>query len=67
MKETDQGGELDSAFNSLAQDHANEVDTRTERLMAVLEPLLIVLLFMIIGVVISAVMLPMFSVTSNVM
>lgn len=67
MIAADQGGELDSAFNSLAQDHANEVDTRTERLMAVLEPLLIVMLFMIIGVVIAAVMLPMFSVTSNVM
>ncbi len=63
----DQGGELDSAFDALAQDHANEVDTRTARLMAVLEPLLIVVLFVVIGVVIVSVMLPMFSVTSNVM
>ncbi len=35
--------------------------------MAVLEPLLIVALFLVIGVVIVSVMLPMFSVTSNVM
>jgi type II secretory pathway component PulF len=63
----DQGGELDSAFNSLAQDHANEVDTRTGRLMAVLEPLLIVVLFLVIGTVIISVMLPMLSVTSQVM
>jgi general secretion pathway protein F len=63
----DQGGELDTAFGALAQDHANEVDQRTERLMAVLEPLLIVVLFAIIGVVIVSVMLPMFSVTSNVL
>lgn len=61
----DQGGELDSAFNALAQDHAHEVDTRTGRLMAVLEPLLIVVLFVIIGVVIVSVMLPMFTVTSQ--
>ncbi|MCC5823855.1 MAG: type II secretion system F family protein [Phycisphaerales bacterium] len=61
----DQGGELDSAFNALAKDHAHEVDTRTGRLMAVLEPLLIVILFAIIGVVIVSVMLPMFTVTSQ--
>ncbi len=61
----DQGGELDSAFNHLASDHAAEVDTRTGRLMAVLEPLLIVALFVVIGVVIVSVMLPMFSVTSQ--
>lgn len=63
----DQGGELDSAFASLAEDHANEVDTRTARLMAVLEPLLIVALFIVIGVVIVSVMWPMLSITSKVM
>lgn len=63
----DQGGELDSAFDALADDHAKEVDTRTARLMAVLEPLMIVVLFAIIGVLIVSVMLPMFSVTSEVL
>ena len=63
----DQGGELDSAFNALAKDHANEVDTRTGRLMAVLEPLLIVVLFAVIGTVIIAVMLPMLTVTNQVL
>lgn len=63
----DQGGELDSAFEALATDHAKEVDTRTARLMAVLEPLMIVVLFAIIGVLIVSVMLPMFSVTSEVL
>lgn len=63
----DQGGELDTAFNALAQDHANEVDTRTGRLMAVLEPLLIVVLFVVIGTVIISVMLPMLTVTNQVM
>ncbi len=63
----DQGGELDSAFASLASDHAGEVETRTSRLMAVLEPLLIVGLFLVIGVLILSVMLPMFSMTSQVL
>jgi type II secretory pathway component PulF len=63
----DQGGELDSAFTSLAHDHAKEVDTRTSRLMAVLEPMLIVMLFFVIGSLILSVMFPMFSMTSQVL
>ncbi|MEM9372154.1 MAG: type II secretion system F family protein [Planctomycetota bacterium] len=63
----DQGGELDSAFASLASDHASEVETRTSRLMALLEPLLIVALFVVIGALILSVMLPMFSMTSQVL
>lgn len=57
----DQGGDLEDAFNSLAEDHAAGVDKKTARLMAVLEPLLIVLLFVIVGTIILAIMLPMFS------
>lgn len=63
----DQGGELDSAFESLAKDHAKEVETQTSRLMAILEPMLIVMLFMIIGSLILSVMFPMFSMTSQVL
>lgn len=57
----DQGGDLDEAFDALAKDHAQEVDKKTARLMAILEPLLIVLLFLIVGSIIIAIMLPMFS------
>ena len=57
----DQGGDLEDAFNALAEDHAAEVDKKTARLMAVLEPLLIVLLFLIVGTIILAIMMPMFS------
>jgi type II secretory pathway component PulF len=61
----DQGGDLEDAFNALANDHAAEVDKKTARLMAVLEPLLIVLLFVIVGTIILAIMLPMFSMASG--
>lgn len=57
----DAGGDLEEAFNALAEDHASEVDKKTARLMAVLEPLLIVLLFLIVGTIILAIMLPMFT------
>ncbi len=57
----DQGGDLEEAFDALAQDHAAEVDKKTARLMAILEPLLIVILFLIVGTIILSIMLPMFS------
>jgi type IV pilus assembly protein PilC len=37
------------------------VDKKTARLMAILEPLLIVILFLIVGTIILSIMLPMFS------
>jgi len=55
----DQAGDLESAFDALARDHAEEVDKKTARLMAMLEPLLIVILFLIVGTMILAIMLPM--------
>lgn len=61
----DQGGDLDDAFDALATDHALEVDKKTARLMAILEPLLIVVLFLIVGTIILAIMLPMFNMTSG--
>ena len=63
----DQSGDLESAFDALAQDHANETDKRTERLMAVLEPLLIIILFLIVGTMILAIMLPLMSMTNTIM
>ena len=61
----DQGGDLEDAFNALANDHAAGVDKKTARLMAVLEPLLIVLLFVIVGTIILAIMMPMFSMAGS--
>jgi type II secretory pathway component PulF len=63
----DQAGDLESAFDGLAKDHAQEVDKKTERLMAILEPALIVVLFLIVGTIILAIMLPMLNMTSGAM
>lgn len=63
----DQAGDLESAFDALASDHAQEVDKKTARLMAILEPALIVILFLIVGTIILAIMLPMLNMTSGAM
>jgi type II secretory pathway component PulF len=67
MIAADQSGDLESAFDALAKDHADETDKRTERLMAVLEPLLIIVLFLIVGTMILAIMLPLMSMTNSMM
>lgn len=61
----DQAGDLESAFDALAKDHAGNVDKKTARLMAILEPLLIVLLFVIVGTLILAIMLPMMNMAGS--
>jgi len=61
----DQAGDLESAFDALARDHAQEVDKKTARLMAMLEPILIIFLFLIVGTMILAIMLPMLNMTSG--
>jgi len=61
----DQAGDLESAFDALAKDHAEEVDKKTARLMAMLEPVLIVILFLIVGTMILAIMLPMLNMASG--
>lgn len=61
----ERSGDLESAFHTLAADMTDEVDTKSARLLAVLEPALIVLMFLIIGSVVMALMLPMLTITSR--
>lgn len=57
----DRAGNLDTAFESLADDHTELVERLSGRLLAVLEPLLIVAIFIVIGGMILAIMAPMLS------
>lgn len=61
----ERAGDLESAFESLAQDMTDEVDKRSARLLAALEPILLLLLFIGIGSMLMAVMIPIMSATSN--
>lgn len=55
----ERGGDLDSVFDALSKDLADEVDTRTSRLLALLEPAIIVMMFSMIGPLIMAIAIPL--------
>lgn len=63
----ERAGDLDAAFDGLARDMADELDRRTARLMALLEPAVIVLMFLIIGSLVLALMIPMLTMPSQLM
>lgn len=55
----ERGGDLDSAFDGLSTDMSNEVDVRAARLVALLEPALIALMFILLAPLILAIAIPM--------
>jgi general secretion pathway protein F len=61
----ERAGDMETAFTSLAADMAEELDRRSSRLLAALEPALIIALFLIIGSLILSVMIPMMSVAQK--
>jgi general secretion pathway protein F len=62
----DRAGDLEQAFDSLADDMADTLDRKTERMLSALEPLLIVFMFLFIGSIVMSVMLPMIQLTGQV-
>ncbi|GJM18976.1 MAG: type II secretion system protein GspF [Phycisphaeraceae bacterium] len=61
----DRAGDLEHAFDGLADDYQEEVDKRTSRVLATLEPMLIVFLFVIIGSLILSIMIPMMNMSGQ--
>ncbi len=61
----DRAGDLETAFSGLADDQAKELGKRTDRLLALLEPLLIVFVFLIIGTLVLSLMIPMLTLSSQ--
>lgn len=62
----ERSGDMEAAFTTLAGDMTTEVETRSSRLLAVLEPILILVMFGVIGTLLMAVMLPMLTMSSRV-
>jgi len=60
----ERSGDLDSAFDSLAGEMADEVDKKSARLLALLEPMMIVAMFMLLGPLIIAIAIPLISARS---
>lgn len=62
----DRSGDMESAFTTLAADMAEEVDRTSTRLLAALEPMLIVFMFAIIGSLVIAILLPILSASKGI-
>ena len=62
----ERAGDLETAFDTLADDLADEAERRSTRLLSVLQPALIVAMFVIIGSILMAVMLPLLTLPSKV-
>lgn len=66
MIAAERAGDLQSAFDTLAVDMMEEVETRSARLIALMEPVVIVILFLVVGSVILGVMIPLLNLSSAV-
>jgi len=62
----ERGGDLDAVFEALATDLSAEVDKQSERLLALLEPAIIVVLFLVVGTLILSIMVPLMTLSSRV-
>jgi general secretion pathway protein F len=62
----EKSGDLESAFHTLAADMSEEVDKKSARLLAAMEPTLIVLMAVFIGALVFSMMMPMITMTSRV-
>jgi type II secretory pathway component PulF len=63
----ERSGDLETAFETLADDMAVELDRRSTRLLAALEPVLIVIMFLVIGTLVLSIMIPLIRSTSQYM
>lgn len=61
----ERSGDLDSAFETLAGDMTESLEQKSERLLAAMEPLLLVGMFTIIGGLVLSIMIPLMQATSN--
>lgn len=59
-------GSLDSMLEKVADFYEKEVDASTDRLKALIEPMMIVLLAGLVGTIVLAILLPMFTMFENI-
>lgn len=61
----ERSGDLDQAFDAIADDMADEVDKQSGRLLALLEPGVILVMFMLLGPLIIAIAIPLMTFRSG--
>lgn len=59
-------GSLDSMLDKVADFYEKEVDAATDRLKSLIEPLMIVVLAGLVGLIVTSIMVPMFDIFNNV-
>lgn len=62
----EQTGSLDHMLEKVAEFYEKEVEQETDRLKALIEPLMIVFLAVLVGTIVLAIMMPMFGMFENV-
>ena len=62
----ERAGDLQNAFDTLADDATADLERRSTRLMAALEPALIVLMFLMVGTLVLSIMTPLIKMAGNV-
>lgn len=62
----ERAGDMDTAFGSLAGDMTDEVDRQASRLLAVLQPVLIIIMTVVIGALLMAILVPVLSAAGHV-
>jgi type IV pilus assembly protein PilC len=60
-------GNLDSVMNEIADDYEREVDERLENLISIIEPTIVAILCVIVGLILLSAMLPLYGVMSALM
>ncbi|MCX7703356.1 MAG: type II secretion system F family protein [Planctomycetota bacterium] len=58
-------GELDKMLNRIADNYEEEVDVKVESLMSVLEPVMIVCLGVVVGIIVVALFMPLMSIIAK--
>ncbi|GAY78563.1 type IV fimbrial assembly protein PilC [Sporolactobacillus inulinus] len=57
---------LDQMLNSVAKYYEDDVEQMTERMKVLIEPLVILFLAVVVGIIVLAVIIPMFQIYQNV-
>lgn len=59
-------GAMDQVMEQIAQLYQDDIDTRMNNILAILEPTLVILLSLIVGVILLSVMLPLMGIMSSI-
>lgn len=59
-------GNIDSVLNKIAQNYEKETDKRIQRIISVLEPTLVIILSVIVGLILLSVILPLMGIMASI-